>query len=172
MQYPPFDNGNAILRSGTHSLNGLHRIIVDFLIFVCLSSCSSKLEYASIHNSHLYQCDSFLFNLCWCFLPFSVLLNHLLPILWYSQKSMNMLRSLCAFSTHLLPSDRLQILLSNLFIFFRSDYMIIIASKTLSSLCDKLIAAKYDVLIMLRRLLSIIAGMGNLFWLKSYWTLI
>lgn len=46
--------------------------------------------------------------------------------------------------------------------------MIIIASKTLSSLCDKLIVAKYDVLIMRRRLLSIIAGMGNLFWLKSY----
>lgn len=58
-----------------------------------------------------------------------------------------------------------KILLSNLF--FRSDYMIIRASKTLSSLCDKLIVAKCGVLIMRRRLLSIIAGMGNLFWLKS-----
>lgn len=61
--------------------------------------------------------------------------------------------------------DHLQSLSSNL---FRSDYMIIIASKTLPSLCDKLVVAKCDVLIMHRRLLSIIAGMGNLFWLKSY----
>lgn len=64
MQYPPFDNGNAIFRNEMHSLNGLHRTIVDFLFLVCLSSYSSKLVYVSIQNSHLHQWDSFLFSLC------------------------------------------------------------------------------------------------------------
>lgn len=53
MQYPPFDNGNAIFRNEMPLPNGLHRIIVDFVLLVCLFNCNSKLLYVGIQDSHL-----------------------------------------------------------------------------------------------------------------------